>query len=579
MQILNCFSRSKNQSHTSKVKKTPQARVIWILFALLFFTLVALPVQASEIINRKLNAEMQHQNGDVYDDPNYQISPDGQFVVFIANTVVEYSYLYSVPIDGSTPATRLGAVDKSVYNFEISPDSNWVVYSGQSTSGIGSELFRIPIGGGTAVSLSDSLPTGSSVWHFAISSESTQVAFDANPPNSDATELFIVPITGGTATKLFGNSDGDTVTTWQYSADGLYIVLKSHSELDDLYRIFSVAVNSGSLIQLSDTFANSSGEIPFQISPDSNYVIFLADQDTFELVELYSVPITGGTINKLTSNLLTTSVWYTISPNSEHVVYSGDQIASQHGRELWSSPIAGGTPIQLNALLNETSQILGIHKISPDSTTVVYHVYDPAYLKDDLYSVPIFGGTATKLNEIANAHRIRQFDISSNNARVVYSSDVLITIDQEEYLDNHIFSIPLGGGEIMQLTEEREWQYQYSFTLGHAGNLVFFRSHNELFCTGITGGPITDFEIEMVAGGRFLGSLQIDPTDTYVVYRADQDTLEMEELYVAFGKEITAVTLQQFSAGTQAVLEITAVVILFLAIITIGLISRSRKFS
>jgi len=91
------------------------------------------------------------------------------------------------------------------------------------------------------------------------------------------------------------------------------------------------------------------------VSADSSRVIYRADQDTDEVFELYSVPIGGGTPTKLNGALaaggdVNSDLDFVVSPDSTRVIYRADQDTNDVF-ELYSVPIDGGTPTKLNGTL------------------------------------------------------------------------------------------------------------------------------------------------------------------------------------------------------------------------------------
>lgn len=78
----------------------------------------------------------------------------------------------------------------------ISPDGLTVVYAaGQDTDGR-TELYSVPIGGGTSVRLNRPLPAGGTVFSFRLSPDSSTVAYNADQNTDDVIELFSVTRVG-----------------------------------------------------------------------------------------------------------------------------------------------------------------------------------------------------------------------------------------------------------------------------------------------------------------------------------------------------------------------------------------------
>ena len=87
---------------------------------------------------------------------------------------------------------------------------------------------------------------------------------------------------------------------------------------------------------------------------------------------------------------------FKISSDSSRVVYRADQDTNGVD-ELYSVPIGGGTPVKLNDLLVADGDVHSF-RISPDSSRVVYLADQDTDEVDELYSVPINGDMPVKLN-------------------------------------------------------------------------------------------------------------------------------------------------------------------------------------
>ena len=67
-------------------------------------------------------------------------------------------------------------------------------------------------------------------------------------------------------------------------------------------------------------------------------------------------------------------------------------------QELYSVPIGGGTATKLNPALVNNGDVVSGFEISENSSTVVYLADQQTHGVDELYSVPIGAGAAAKLN-------------------------------------------------------------------------------------------------------------------------------------------------------------------------------------
>jgi len=352
----------------------------------------------SVISQTKLNANLV-VNGDVSIN-DFLISPDGNTVVYHADQDTDNVFeLYSVPITGGAP-TKLNAalpINGDIDDlFLISPNSSTVVYAGdQDTDGI-IELYSVPITGGTPTKLNGTLVFSQnvSVSDFLISPDGNTVVYQADQDTDGVFELYSVPITGGTSTKLNGTlqANGDVFTNdFIISPDGNTVVYQADQETDGVNEIFSVPITGGIATKLNTTLpANGDTDDFFLISPDSSTLVYIADQEINNVLELYSVPITGGTPTKLNATLPTNGDVSTndflISPNGTSVIYVAEQDAD-NVFEIYSVPITGGTPTKLNGTLPVGGDVDDFILISPNSSLVVYIADQATNDVFELYSV------------------------------------------------------------------------------------------------------------------------------------------------------------------------------------------------
>ena len=88
---------------------------------------------------------------------------------------------------------------------------------------------------------------------------------------------------------------------------------------------------------------------------------------------------------------------FAISPDSARVVYLADQDTDTLN-ELWSVPLSGGTVTKLNRTLVAGGDVQAF-LISPDSDSVVYGADQDADTVDELLAVAITGGSVLDLND------------------------------------------------------------------------------------------------------------------------------------------------------------------------------------
>lgn len=452
------------------------------------------------------------------DDDFFQISRDGQRVVFLATQSLN-SELFSVPINGGA-VTQLnpnlveggnvtidGAVSRPLSPFQISFDSQRVVYVADQISDQVFELFSVPIDGGAAVRLNADLVDGGDVAisgsapEFQISPDGQRVIYIADQNQNNMFELFSVPIGGGVApvrlNPNFSSTNSD-IREFQISPDSQRVVYLADQNSDDTFELFSVSIAGGGLERLNSNLVALGDVDLFQISPDSQRVVYRADQNVFGDNELFSASITGGNVTRLNGVLAVSGgnssdvELFQISPNSQRVVYRADQNINDTF-ELFSVSINGNnSPTRLNSNITNGGDVLSQFEISPNSQRVVYLADQNTNNDFELFSVLISGGLVTRLNSANTSIASTQFlsslpsnafDISPDGQRVIYLANFSGGTGQ-------LFSTSVSGGNTVRIDSATPGNVPPDFQISPDSQRVLFSSESfprDLFSVTITG--------------------------------------------------------------------------------------------
>ena len=479
-----------------------------------------------------------------------QLSPDGRFAVYVHDATVDGAQeLWSVRVAGGAPVRLSGLlpVGVSVDDFQISADSQRVVYmAAQETTGQ-TELYSIPIAGpeGSWIKLNDALPAGGDVSNLQISPDSTSVIYLADQAVNNILDAWTVPIDGGTPTKLrpFITLAGSTVYAFSaipISPDGERVAFRANFSDLDKVELWSARVDgTGAVTRINGTL-NAGGNVTRVLfSPDSSRVVYLADQQTDEVFELYSVPTAGGSAVKLNGALTAggdVELAYDISPDSSRVIYRADQQTDEK-MELYSVPLAGGGATKLNGTMIPNGFVFEA-LISPDSSRVVYQATQDSAAFAEIYSVPLAGGSAVKLNPAlpagANPYALA---IAPDSANVVYMAD------QINFGEVELFSVPLAGGASVRVSDDLAFGGNVTaFKIAPTSGFAFYLADlvtdgvSELFRGRIAGISGADERVSgpLVAGGAVGGGLSwaILPDGRQAIYNADQEVDGQSDLYL-----------------------------------------------
>ena len=484
-----------------------------------------------------------------------RVSPDGQYAVYRQDAVIDgAAELWSVPLSGDAGPVRLSDVlsPGQFLTFAISPDSSRVVYTVDQDIAGRIELFSVPIAGGVVTKLNPSLGANRNVLNFRIAPTANRVFYLADVAADDVYQLYSVPILGGTSVRI--NADlppTDDVEEYLASPDGNMVVYRAGPAGVGGWELWSVPATGPPEAAVKISRALTSGgavDAYFQISPNGTRAVYRADATLLQSYNLYSVPIGGGTSTQLNGTLATNedvAADFLISANSSRVAYRSDE-GSNDIDELYSVPLAGGLPTRLNASLASGGDVLN-HAISPDSARVVYRADQDIDTVDELYSVPVAGGTPIKLNgalvnsgDVLGSPTYSDFLISPDSQRVVYLAD------QNVDTLNELFSVPIGGGTVTRLnrtlTSGGDVQ---TFLISPDSEFVVYGADqdldtfDELLALPIVGGSVLDVNGPLVSGGDVvltslgLPAFAISADSLDVLYAADENVNDEIELYVS----------------------------------------------
>ena len=318
----------------------------------------------------------------------FKITPDGTKVIYRFNPPVGPITLWRVDMAG-TSAENL---DEDIRDFDITPDGDYVVYE-KSFNGLDNDLYAIPSGGGTAIKLNGALIAGKSVLDFKISPNSQVVVYRADELVDGRDELFSVPVVGpATSRKVlvpaWANANGD-VAQYQILPNNLGVVYTADEYQDEKFELMGVTMD-GLHEYVYSGFSNPFSNVTsFAVAPNSLGVVFIQDASVDEKFELYASAIDASTTAlKLSPSLAADRdvLDFLITPNSAGVVYRADPVTDEY-YNLYLVPSTGGTSVRLNDALPVGGDVSGQYAVTSDSQGVVYLADQVSDGVDELFSV------------------------------------------------------------------------------------------------------------------------------------------------------------------------------------------------
>ncbi len=314
-----------------------------------------------------------------------------------------------------------------------------------------------------------------------------------------------VPIDGGPISLL-----GDQ-GAFQISPDSSRVLWKGFSD-----QLWSNSISGGTPIDLSSPH----DIISFAIHPDGANAVYSGGTSSADR-DVYRVPTLGGTPVLIGGSLVDTVTWLTLSPDGATVVFLANQGAVG---TLYSVPFLGGTPVELATQVFAT---VPAGTITADGTRVVFRAMAEDLVTTELFSVPIGGGPAVKLNQpLPSGRDVFSFKLSLDGSRVAFQADPGAPGVQR------LFSVPVEGGPVAELSATTV-SSDYAFEPG--GSRIVYRSPNanpqELYSVAAAGGAVVRLTPPFAGGLGDVDAFAIDPDGSQVVFVANLDTTDSYELY------------------------------------------------
>jgi len=381
----------------------------------------------------------------------YRVSPDESMVVYAGSRsdggLVE---LYSVSLSGgaSTPLNvSLNGATERIGSYSITPDNQRVVYS-VIRDGIFKTLYVVPISGGASLKLgveSEVISLGE------ITSDSKFMIFvvlglsDANYSE----RVYKADLSNGVITQLSHDSLGNgTPDLPILTDDGQHVVYDHFSDVAAENGLYVVSVSNGNPIRITPPLVAGGFAEHKEFSPDNLFVYYVADQEVDNQRRLYRVPLLGGPSEEIISNFssgesITNNGSMRINSTGTHAVFEVEK--GMGFNDLYSANLTTG----IAAKLNLAGRVLGF-RLSNDGSRVVFNADSETQELFELFSTPIAGGPPVKLNaDYSNTQNTTSginYDISPDSGRVAY------WVDLDGDFKNEIFEVPITGDASTQLS-------------------------------------------------------------------------------------------------------------------------------
>ena len=276
----------------------------------------------------------------------------------------------------------------------------------------------------------------------------------------------------------------------------------------------------------------------FALSPDGVTAVYIADQDTLGRFELYSAPVDGSVPPvKLSSGLAFGGgdqgvSLFLVTADSNHVVFLADPNLGGGFDELVSAPIDGSVAaVRLNVASEAPVTAVGL---APNGRVGYFGVGPSGAV--ELYGATVgSGGSGSRLTNVGAGNAagdVVAADFSPDSSRVVFAADAATdnlfqwfsvsltagTPGSEVQLSNALSTVSLGAVS------------SDSSTVVYTGDDLTSQIL-DLFAVPLTGG--TPIRLNPAHSGNGVSAIAISPDGTRVAYLADQNSIDVREVYGA----------------------------------------------
>ena len=404
-----------------------------------------------------------NSGGNVGTNPPAPPARTPETVVFVAaddQGVNGATQLFAIEDDGTNQrmlSEPMVSSDSDIRSFQISPDGQWVAYLADHRFSGQDVLYVASIDGSShrQVSLDVGDQLIRSVKTFDWAPDSQQLVYSGNmedrTPVPGADEVYLVNRDGSAHQKINGFVGWPAVVSVlnpQFSPDGRYIIqevaLFDPSTSPNPDQIFAInihdtSVGSANIRRVVTMDGNRRlGNVSW--SPDSERIAYRADQEADGIQQLYVINAAQGGGNvRVTDNGTVNSVgrW---SPDGAEIAHL-DNPTQPLLQDLLVSPGAAGTDRVLVSL-SPAGGFVTDYQWSPDGASIAYVANQDTRNIAELYVVPSAGGTSVKINgPFLSTSDVLDFSWSADGRRIAYTADQ----DVDEVVELFV-SATAGGG-------------------------------------------------------------------------------------------------------------------------------------
>ena len=380
----------------------------------------------------------------------------------------------------------------------------------------------------------------SNVTDFKISPDGTRVAYRADQVTDGTFELFVNDIGGGAPVKVNGTLLGSQVASdFEWAPDNSRIAYRAQQDKVSEFDLYTVFPDGTSNERITDVIVAGGMATEFQWAPDVSRIAYRADQDVLNQFELYTsrpngtgnVEVSAIAING--SDVRPGIAWAT---DSSVIAYIANQ-TSLAIDDVYNASPSGSTTVNISKITVDGRQVFEFDW-SPNFTNfrrLAYttNIFSPGAIV--LYT-SVINGTGTSVSgALPSGSNVEEFAWAPNATQLAYlaNQDNPAVIELFTAFPNTINVINVTGDLLAgQNVVGFAWQPN-SQRIAYLANQDIITSF-ELYTT-LPIAIDTDVQVSgtLVSGGNVRTDFAWAPDSSLIAYRADQDTINVVELFTA----------------------------------------------
>ena len=333
--------------------------------------------------------------------------------------------------------------------------------------------------------------------------------------------LWIVPVHGNTNPNIAGEPVRltDPMDAWDlanmcavWSANGKWLAFYVTENREDV--IYIVSANGGKPVKvpLNQKRPDIGGyDYRMSLSPDGKLLAYV-DCNEKNIPSVYTIPTAGGSSKKLTGPGFREP---SFSPDGKFIAIVKIDIKDRLGDEIYVIPATGGDP----SLVSDDASAVKSPVWSPDGSMIAF-LAGNNNASNELWIAAVDGnGKPTGL--------ITKTDLSNSTLSMLagWTPDNKISMWLSTPDKNFLYTVPVEGGQAMQLTSKNSWEPCWSPDGMH---LYFDGINTDDKWAGLESVPVTGGEIlrspinskYRIQPGMPMGGISISPDGKRIVFNA-----------------------------------------------------------